>query len=161
MANKLFNVCLLCAVGFVSVCVGAAQIYIWLEFNGPWLLLLHDHYGNQAFLKIFSRVKCPFFFFLSSIWNVSRKAKWGRELVCINLFLLRGPSQAGNEYMGHWVPAHNGHSWCGCHRDTPLQRAGMVTYGPNLPSRWTPNKVDCIDRQNPALAIYPCLLISW
>lgn len=75
-ANKLFNLCLLCGVGFVSAGLGAAQIYIWLEFNGPWLLLLRRRLGNQAFLKIFSRVKPPFL----SIWNVSCNAKWARGL---------------------------------------------------------------------------------
>ena len=52
---------------------GAAQIYIWLEFNGPWPLLLHSRYGYQAFLKIFNRLKCPFFVRLRCVM----RAKWG------------------------------------------------------------------------------------
>lgn len=70
LANKLFNLCLLCEGGFLSVKLGAAQIYIWLEFNGPWLLLLHCRYGNQAFLKIFNRLKCPFFVHLKWGWSL-------------------------------------------------------------------------------------------
>lgn len=76
LANKLFNLCLLCEGGFPSVGLRAAQIYIWLEFNGPWPLLLHRRYGDQAFLKIFNRLKCPFFVHLKCVM----RAKWGRGL---------------------------------------------------------------------------------
>lgn len=157
LPNKLFNRSRLSEGGFPSVGTGAAQIYIWLEFNGPWRLLLHGRCGNQTFLKLSNRPKCPFF----CPFEMCDANQMGLGLVCINLFLLRGPRSPCNEYMGHWVPLHNGHSWCGCHRDTPTQRAGMMTYGPNLPSRWTPNRTDRIEGQNPTLAIYPCLLISW
>lgn len=85
LANKLFNLCLPCEGGFLPVELGAAQIYIWLEFNGPWPLLLRGHYGDQAFLKIFNRVKCPFF----CPFEMCHANQMGLGLVCINLLLLR------------------------------------------------------------------------
>lgn len=72
LANKLFNRCLLCEGGFPSVGSGAAQIYIWLEFNGPWPLLLRRRRGNQTFLKLSNRPKCPFFVHLKCVM----RAKW-------------------------------------------------------------------------------------
>lgn len=65
--------CLIC-VGYVKGAIHPwVQIYIWLEFNGPWPLLLHRHYGDQAFLKIFNRPKCCFFVH----WKCVMRTKWG------------------------------------------------------------------------------------
>lgn len=73
LANKLFNLCLQCEGGRPCVGLGAAQIYNWLEFNGPWPRLLHGHHGDQAFLKVSNRLKCPFYVH----WRCVMRAKWG------------------------------------------------------------------------------------
>lgn len=158
LANKLFNLCLLSE--------GVCLPWAWgpPKFTSDWSLMVRGFFYRRwpspwqpSFSQDFHQAKmsffCPF-----EMCHASQMARGA----CMYQFV----AVAGSTLVPQWIYGPlNPHTQCPQLMWLPQRHAHTKGWNDDIWSKPAqsvdPQKADCIEGQNPALAIYLCLLISW